>query len=56
MLHKNSARYFLPVRHVFTNTSTLLSDKSKTCKDKFDFLSLPDLDGGLSVIYVFASF
>ena len=50
MLRKNVARYFLPVRHVFTYTPALFSYKSKTCKEKSDFLSLPDLDGGLSVI------
>ena len=56
MLRKNLVRYFLLMRHVFTYTPALFSHKRKTCKNKFDFLSLPDLDGGFSVIYFFESF
>ena len=56
MLRKNLARYFLLIRHVFTYTPALFSHKHKTCTNKFDFLSLPDLYGWLSVIYFFESF
>ena len=56
MLRKNLARYFLLMRHVFTYTPALFSHKHKTRTNKFDFLSLPDLDGWLSVIYFFESF
>ena len=57
MLRKNLARYFLLMRHVFTYTPALFSHKHKTWwTNKFDFLSLPDLDGWLSVIYFFESF
>ena len=56
MLRKNLARYFLLLRHVFTYTPVLFSHKHKTCTNKFDFLSLPDLYGRLSVIYFFESF
>ena len=56
MLRKNLARYFLLMRHVFTYTPALFSHKHKTWTNKFDFLSLPDLDGWLIVIYFFESF
>ena len=56
MFCKNLARYFLLLRHVFTYTPALFSHKHKTWTNKFDFLSLPDLDGWLSVIYFFESF
>ena len=56
MFCKNLARYFLLLRHVFTYTPVLFSHKHKTCTNKFDFLSLPDLYGRLSVIYFFESF
>ena len=56
MLRKNLARYFLLLRHVFTYTPVLFSHKHKTWTNKFDFLSLPDLYGRLSVIYFFESF
>ena len=56
MLRKNLARYFLLMRHVFTYTPALFSHKHKTWTNKFDFLSLPDLDRWLSVIYFFESF
>ena len=56
VLRKNLARYFLLMRHVFTYTPALFSHKHKTWTNKFDFLSLPDLDGWLIVIYFFESF
>ena len=56
MLRKNLARYFLLMRHVFTYTPALFSHKHKTWTNKFYFLSLPDVDGWLSVIYFFESF
>ena len=56
MLRNNLARYFLLLKHVFTYTPVLFSHKHKTWTNKFDFLSLPDLYGRLSVIYFFESF
>ena len=56
MFCKNLARYFLLLRHAFTYTPALFSHKHKTWTKIFDFLSLPDLDGWLSVIYFFESF
>ena len=44
------------MRHVFNYTPALFSHKRKTCINKFDFLSLSDPDGRLSVLCFFYSF
>ena len=44
------------MRHVFNYTPALFSHKRKTYINKFDFLSLSDPDGRLSVFCLFYSF
>ena len=56
LLRKNLAQCSLLLRHVFTYTPALFSHKRKACTNKFDFLSPPDPDGRLSVIYFCESF